>query len=133
MRFLIWLCLLHTVNGNGIGDQCFRYPWGLAIDPNGDIHAAAHGSNCIKVIKNEGVLVKTCGDLNCPIGIAIDMEGYSIVSESSGNCLSVYDPQRNKIHTLANLNYPMGTAIDPRDSSVYVANYGTVTVLKYCI
>ena len=60
-------------------------------------------------------------------------EGYSLVSEISGHCLSIYDPEGNKIHTVGNLKNPHGTALDPRDGSVFIANYGANTVLKYCV
>ena len=117
---------LQTIDG-------FQSPWGLALDPQGNIHVSAFRSNTIKVFTKEGVYVRTYGDPNGPMGIAIDAEGYSIVSEWSDHCLSIYDPQGNKIHTVGNLNGPRGTALDPIDGSVYVANYGGNTVLKYCM
>ena len=124
---------LLTIDGKGSGNYDFKYPCGLALDPQGNIHVAAWGSNTINVFTREGVYVRMYGDPNIPIGIAIDDEGYSLVSESRGNCLSIYDPDGNKIHTVGNLKYPRGTALDPRDGSVFIANYGAYTVLKYCI
>ena len=76
---------------------------------------------------------RSYGDPKSPIGIAINGEGYIFVSEWNGHCLSIFDPQGNKIHTVGNLIYPWGTALDHRDGSVYVANYGDNTVLKYCM
>ena len=73
------------------------------------------------------------GDPNGPRGLAIDDEGYSLVSECWGHCLSIYDPEGNKIHTVGNLKNPYCTALDPRDGSVFIANYGANTVLKYCV
>ena len=124
---------LLTIDGNGSGNHSFQLPWGLALDPQGNIHVAAHGSNTIKVFTKEGVYVRMYGDPNRPSGIAIDDEGYSLVSEYSGRCLSIYDPEGNKIHTVGNLKNPFGTALDPRDGSVFIANYGANTVLKYCV
>ena len=124
---------LLTIDGKGSGNRSFEYPWGLALDPQGNIHVAAGGSDTIKVFTKEGVYVRMYGDPNHPIGIAIDDEGYSLVSEYSGNCLSIYDPEGNKIHTVGNLKKPYGTALDPRDGSVFIANYGANTVLKYCV
>ena len=40
---------LLTINGNASGSQGFQYPRGLALDPQGNIHVAACGSNTIKV------------------------------------------------------------------------------------
>eukprot|EP00731_Ephydatia_muelleri_P008550 Em0004g888a len=65
--------------GKGSGNHRFQSPWGLALDPQGNIHVAAQGSNSIKVFSKEGVYVRMYGDPNCPIGIAIDDEGYSLV------------------------------------------------------
>ena len=124
---------LLTIYGNRSGNHSFKSPRGLALDPQGNIHVAAQGSNTIKVFTQEGVYVRMYGDPNDPSGIAIDDEGYSLVSENSGHCLSIYDPDGNKIHTVGNLKYPSGTALDPRDGSVFIANYGANTVLKYCI
>ena len=124
---------LLTIDGNGSCNHSFQYPRGLALDPQGNIHVAACGSNCINVFTKEGVYVRMYGDPNGPSGIAIDDEGYSLVSENRGNCLSIYDPEGNKIHTVENLKDPWGTALDPRDGSVFIANYGANTVLKYCV
>ena len=85
------------------------------------------------MFSKEGVYVRMYGDPNGPIGLAIDGEGYSLVSEYGGHCLSIYDPEGNKIHTVGNLKDPYGTALDPRDGSVFIANYGAKTVLKYCV
>eukprot|EP00731_Ephydatia_muelleri_P035524 Em0132g3a len=124
---------LLTIDGNGSGSLSFQSPRGLALDPQGNIHVAACGTNTIKVFTKEGVYVRMYGDSNNPSGIAIDDEGYSFVSEYSGNCLSIYDHEGNKIHTVGNLEDPYGTALDPRDGSVFIANYGANTVLKYCV
>ena len=126
---------LLTIDGNGSGKHCFQYPCGLALDPQGNIHVAAYGSNSIKVFTKEGVYVKTYGDAKGPIGIVIDGEGYSIVSEQNGNCLSIFDPQGNKIHKVGNLKSPRSITLDYKNDRVYmyVANWGTNTILKYSI
>ena len=124
---------LLTINGNVSGAQGFKSPYGLALDPQGNIHVAAIGSNTVKVFTPEGTYVRSYGDVKCPIGIAIDEEGYSLVCELSGNCLSIFDPQGNKIHTVGNLTNPWGVALDPISGSLYVANNGAKTVLKYSV
>ena len=124
---------LLTIDGNGSGSLSFQSPRGLALDPQGNIHVAAFCSKTIKVFTKEGVYVRMYGDSNNSSGIAIDDEGYSFVSEYSGNCLSIYDPEGNKIHTAGNLKNPFCTALDPRDGSVFIANWGANTVLKYCV
>ena len=124
---------LLTIDGNGSGNHRYYSPSSLALDPLGNIHVASWGSNTIKVFTKEGVYIRMYGDPIGPRGIAIDDEGYSLVSERDGHCLSIYDPEGIKIHTVGNLENPYGTALDPRDGSVFIANYGANTVLKYCV
>ena len=115
------------------GSSCFQYPYGLALDHQGNIHVAAFTLNCIKVFTPEGTYVRSYGGVNGPSGIEIDEEGYSFVSERDGNCLSIFDPQGNKIHTVGNLSQPRGVMLDPKSGILYVANCGTNTVLKYSV
>ena len=122
---------LLTIEGN-VSDGC-NNPWGLALDPQGNIHVAARHPDTIKVFTPEGTYVRSYGDVNDPAGIAIDEEGYSLVCEQRGNCLSIFDPEGNKIHTVGNLTYPSGVALDPISGSLYVANSGAGTVLKYSL
>ena len=124
---------LLTINGNVSGSHGFKSPYGLALDPQGNIHVAACGSNTIKVFTPEGTYVRSYGDVKNPYGIAVDEEGYSMVCECSGNCLSIFDPQGNKIHTVDSLNYPRGVILDPTSGSLYVANFGANTALKYAV
>ena len=121
---------LMTINGYVSG---FKYPCGLALDPQGNIHVAAWGSKTIKVFTPEGTYVRSYGDVNDPTGIAIHEEGYSLVSECNGNCLSIFDPQGNNIHTVGNLANPCSVALDPISGSLYVASKGARTVLKYSV
>ena len=120
---------LLTIHGNVSGAQGFKSPQGLALDPQGNIHVAANGSNTIKVFTPEGTYVRSYGDVKSPSGIAIDEEGYSLVCEHRANCLSIFDPQGYKIHTVGNLNETCDVALDPIKGSLYVANLDAV--LKY--
>ena len=122
-----------TINGNVTGSHGFQTPYGLALDPQGNIHVAAFSFNTIKVFTPEGTYVRLYGDVKSPSGIFIDEEGYSLVNEMTGNCLSIFDPQGNKVHTVGNLNEPRGVILDPKSGSLYVANCGVNTVLKYLV
>ena len=104
------------------------------MDPQGNIHLVACGSNSIKVFTPEGTYVRSYGDVKFPTGIVIDEEVYSLVNERAGYCLSIFDPQEKKIHTVGNLNNPDGVMLYPKSGSLYVANYcGANTVLKYSV
>ena len=103
------------------------------MNPQGNIHIAARGSDSIKVFTPEGTYVRSNGDVKHPTGIVIDEEGYSLVNEWTGHCLSIFDPQGKKIHTVGNLYNPEGVILDPKSGSLYVANCGANTVLKYSV
>ena len=92
---------------DGTGNNPFKGPWGLSLDPQGNIHVAAGGSNTIKVFTSEGTHVRSYGDVKSPSGVAVDEEGYSYVSEYDGGCFSIVDPKGQKIHTVGNLNRPL--------------------------
>ncbi|KAL5510526.1 hypothetical protein EMCRGX_G006086 [Ephydatia muelleri] len=124
---------LLTIDGNVPGSRGFQYPFSVALDPQGNIHVAANGSNTIKVFTPEGTYVRSYGDVEGPTGIVIDEEGYSLVTEHSGHCLSVFDSQGNKVHTVGNLSAPYAVMLDPKSGSVYVADTDANTVLKYSV
>ena len=119
---------LSTIEDN---DHPFKYPYGLALDPQGYIHVAAHGSNCIKVFTPVWTYVRSFGNVKCPSGIVIDEEGYSLVNGVGGDCLSIFDSQGNKVHTVGNLNAPRGIILYSKTGSLYVANSDGNTVLKF--
>ena len=123
---------LLTIDGKGTGNSSFIHPKGLALDPQGNIHATF--STSIKVFTKEGVYVRMYGYDPDPVaprpwGIAIDDEGNACVI--GVRCLSMFDHHGNKIHEVGNFQDPRGIALDPRDGSVYVADYGASSVLKY--
>ena len=122
---------LLTIDGKGTGNSSFRYPVGLALDPQENIHVAEYDS--IKFFSKEGVYIRTYGGPGapCPWGIAIDDEGNALVTDSYGGYLSIFDHHGNKMHEVGKFKNPLGIALDPRDGSVYVADYGASSVLKY--
>ena len=124
---------LSTIDGNGSGDCTFSDPRGLALDSAGNIHVAANASNAIKVFTREGAFIRMYGEVNGPVGIKVNEQGYSFVSERGGNCVSIFDPQGHKIHAVEKLNNPCGVALDTKGDSVYVANCGGKSVLKYTL
>ena len=119
----------------GIPMQEFNIPWGLALDPQGNIHVASNGLNTVKVYTPQGIYVRTYGDaLSKPTGIAIDDEGFCIVCERQGNCLTIFDAQGNRIHSISTgVSSPCGVSLSPDGSSLYVANFADNNVLKYCL
>ena len=123
-------CLL-TIDGLTDDESAFKQPWGLALDPQGNIHVAAYGSSTIKVFSIGGDYLRKYGDLDGPSGIACDDEGYSIVSEGDGNRLSIFDPCGNVIHIVHKLKNPFCTVLDDKHCCLYVADRNSLSVLKY--
>ena len=125
---------LSTIEGSGDSHHCFRNPWGLALDPRGNIHVAAYGSNVVKVFSNEGVYIRLYGgESKGPKGLFIDHDGYSFLGEGDGDTISIFDWEGNKIHAMKNLNNPRGIALDPWGDRLYVANWGIDAVLVYIL
>ena len=121
---------LLTIDGKD-PNHTFYSPHDLALDPQGNIHAAAYCSNQIKVFTKEGVYVRMYSAKGSISGIAIDDEGYSIVCYDGGH--SIYDPQEKTIKaiTVEKLFCSGGiAALDSRDGRVYVAGSCILTVLK---
>ena len=130
---------IYTHNGGSLftirGDSCGNYfdfvrPHGLALDPQGNIHAACYSKN-IKVYSREGVHIRTYGNLKTASGIAIDGDGYSFVSERDGSCVSIFDGEGNKIHTVGDLNQPLGITLYSnrfKNITMYVANSNADTI-----
>ena len=121
------------INGNSESLHCFKRPFGLSLDCQGNICITVWSSNTIKVFTPEGTYVRSYGDLKAPSGIVIDEEGYSLVNECDGNCLSIFDPHGNKVHTVGSFKQPRGVMLDPKNGNLYVANYGANTVLKFSV
>ena len=125
---------LLLIDGKVPSDWMFQAPWGVALDPQENIHVVACGSNSIKVFTPEGSFVRMYGDVKGPIGIAIDNQGYSLVTEGSGNNLTIFDPQGSKIHTIGNFRWPWGVSLVLKgDGCVFIANNGTNSILKYSL
>ena len=57
-----------AINGDVTGSHAFKYPHGLALDPEGNIRVTASFSNTIKVFTPEWTYVRSYGDFNGPSG-----------------------------------------------------------------
>ena len=122
---------LWTIKGSG--SHAFRFPYGLSLDPLGNINVAAFDSNTIKVFTPDGTFVRSYGNVKGPYGILVDEDGFSLVNEMSGNCLSIFDPCGNKINTVGCLTGLRGIILDPNSGSLYIANHDANTVSKYSV
>ena len=64
----------YSITGNTSDGSTFSSPWGLAFDPNGNLHIVASGSNLVKIFTKDGKYISEYGRgyLYSPSGIAID-------------------------------------------------------------
>ena len=108
-----------SIHGYVPGEAAFKYPWGLAIAPDGNLHVVGYRSNNAVVLSPEGKFVRKLV-LNLPTGIAVDSAGYSIATECSAGRVRFFDPFGNLIHTLEGLTQPTGVQVS-KDGSVWVA------------
>ena len=118
-------------------------PWGIAIDPTGNLHVANYKKNYITVHSPEGCFIRQYGSGHFvnPIGIAVTAEGFSFVAESNhqlscnyprkySSRLVVFDQNFNHVTTKQDINRGYGITCD-RDSFIYVCDYQNRRVLKY--
>ena len=123
----------HSIAGNNVvPGKAFSTPWDIAVDPWGNLHIAAWGTNAIKVFTVDGMFVRSYGEkvLMNPRGITIDGGGYVFVSDGGSNSVAVFEPTGKCTHVIPNLDAPTGVAVD-QDNGIYVVNYGTGSVLRY--
>ena len=127
---------LLTIGGNITGCE-FTSPYGVALDPEGNIHITStyvyNCSNTIKVFTPEGKYVKSYGDEKDQnrMHMVIDEEGCSLVTEK--NCLSIFSPHGCKVHTIEHLNNPLDVTLDPMSGNVYVVINGSYQIFKFCV
>ncbi len=80
---------------------CLTPPYDVALDPEGNIHAAMHSENCIAIYSEDGNPIMTYdfgGILQNPRAIYIDGEGITLIGTASDNgAIHIADPIGNLI------------------------------------
>lgn len=134
----------------------FNRPWGVAVDPSGNLYVADSGNNVIRKITSAGSVTTVAGlagfagnldgtgtnaRLNGPVGIAIDGSGNLLVSETS-NTLRIITPAAvvstiagaagvagslNGNGSLARFNFPASLAVDGNEN-LFIADSLNSTV-----
>jgi hypothetical protein len=144
-----------STDGMGSAAQ-FNRPWGVAVDPAGNLYVADSGNNVIRKITSGGLVTTVAGlagfagdvdgagtnaRLNGPVGVAIDSSGNLFVSETS-NTLRMVTPagvvstiagaagvagSSNGNGSLARFNFPASLAVDGNEN-LFVADSLNSTV-----
>jgi uncharacterized protein (TIGR03437 family) len=146
-----------TVVGNGIGGFAgdggpatqaqLRQPYGIAVDPAGNLYIADLGNNRIRKVSG-GVITTFAGvapTLNAPRNVALDAAGNVYIAEFGGNRILRVDTQgvttvvagigvagfdsENAPATATRINAPAGMFIDA-SGTLYFADSGNSRVRK---
>ena len=153
-----YLSLGSAADGNGAAAR-FRFPQGVAVDSNGNVHVADSGNSTIRKITSAGVVTTFAGTagqqgsadgtgaaarFKSPSGIAIDSSGNAYVADNSGSTIRKISPagavttlagtagvtgSADGIGALARFNLLQGVTVDS-NNNVYVADSENATIRK---
>ena len=83
----------------GSGPGQLNLPWGIALDPHGDVFVADWRNDRIQKYSPEGRYLATVGGpgrdeggLNRPSGVAVDADGYVYIADWGNERVQVFNP-----------------------------------------
>ena len=110
---------------------CSNLPKDVAVDPEGNIHAALYDNHHIAMYSEDGNLIKTYNlgvRLQCPRAIYIDGEGNRLIGTHNG-AVHIADPTGTLIAT-RQVDRSYAITMD-KNGIVYVAEYSNKRVSIY--
>lgn len=88
-----------SFGSSGSDDAQFKWPYGIGIDPAGDIYVVDSGNNRVQKFSSSGVYASQFGfggsgdgQFNSPMGVAFDSSGNSYVTDFENNRVQVFSP-----------------------------------------
>lgn len=138
------------VNGD-VKSASFSYPFGMALDIDGNLYIADNGNHQIRKISSSGEVTTFAGStqgsndgtvktarFNNPYGVAVDKLGNVYVADSGNNKIRKITPQGivktiagsdvniagsdDGIGGIALFNFPTGIYVDSSDQTIYIAD-----------
>ena len=117
-----------------IGD--LNYPWGVAVNQNGEIIVADSWGHCISIFSQGGEKIRTFGSkgsapghFNGPRGVAVDGDGNILVADASNHRIQKFTAGGKFLTAVGqkgkkNLEFsdPFGVAINHRSRKVYICD-----------
>lgn len=127
----------------GTGDGQFNYPYGIAVNPSGNVHVTDTDNNRIQKFSSSGAFITKWGSygtgdgqFDTPSGVAVDALGNVYVADSS-NRIQKLSPTGTFITKWGSKGtgdsqfyYPTGIAVDA-SGNVYVADLENNRVQKF--
>ncbi len=143
--------IITTIAGNGLSgytgdngpatDAKINYPYGVAVDVNGNVYFADNNNSCIRKVNTFGIITTIAGndtegyngdnipatsaELNSPTGVAVDGSGNVYIADALNNRI-------RKVNTSGIITTIAGTgaSIDSGDNGLAVASgiYGPYSI-----
>jgi tripartite motif-containing protein 71 len=127
----------------GDADENTVWPFGVAVDKNGDVYVTDEWKSAVSVFDAKGKFIRKWGtpgsgpgQLKGPAGIVCEPNGNVIVVDSGNNRLQVFTPQGKLVAQCGKtgsgegeFNKPWGITLD-HDGNIYVADWKNHRVQK---
>jgi sugar lactone lactonase YvrE len=116
------------VNGAGTNAE-FNYPFGVAVDTNGNVYVGDQSNNAIRKVTPAGGVTNLAEGFNDPTGVAVDSGGNVYVADSGNNAIQKVTPAGEVTTVATGFNFPSGVAVDSA-GNLYVADTYNDTIRK---
>jgi sugar lactone lactonase YvrE len=135
---------LQQWGGTGSGPGQLKYPFGVAVDPSGNVYVVDSGNDRVQKFSGAGAFLhewgKTgneAGEFFAPAGIAVDTAGYVYVADTGNDRIQKFSDTGDFVHEWGtrgtndnNFVEPEGIAVDTA-GFVYVADTGNNRFSKF--
>lgn len=106
--------LISKFGSSGRGPGQFSNPYGICIDPEGEVFVADHSNSRIQVFNEDDSFAYSFPCQQDPWGLVIDHQGHLHVVINAYSCIQVFTLEGTpiSIYGKGTLNNPAGIAID---------------------
>jgi streptogramin lyase len=113
-----------------VGSSELSYPFGVAVDSDGNVYIADTVHNVIKKRDTAGVVTTLVTGLNQPSDVAVDSQGNLYIADTINNAIKKRDTAGNVTPLVDNnLSSPFGVAVDS-SGNIYIADTDNNAIKK---